>query len=156
MDIKVKYHDEEMPELEVIDGGDWVDVRAKSVKVNGVEREFKEGKPITYSAGDVVMVDLGISIELPEGHEAILAPRSSTFKNFGLIQTNGFGVIDESYCGDDDVWKQMFYALRPGKINRFDRVGQFKVQEKMKDIKFKKVKKLGNKNRGGFGSTGVK
>lgn len=156
MELLVKYHDKKMPELDRIEIGDWVDVRAVKVSINGVHKPFREGKPVIYAAGDIVKVDLGVSVQLPEGYEAYLAPRSSTFNNYGLIQTNSVGIVDETYCGDNDIWGQQFYALRPGKISKYDRVGQFRIMPKMGEIEFKKVDKLGNADRGGYGTTGKK
>lgn len=94
-------------------------------------------------------------MELPEGYEAYVVPRSSTFKNFGIIQTNHCGVIDESYKGDNDQWFFPAYALRDTKIKMNDRICQFRIQKKMPEIDFIEVKTLGNKDRGGHGSTGM-
>ena len=105
-------------------------------------------------AGDFHMVDLGISVQLPEGYEMLVAPRSSTFRNYGLIQTNSLGIVDESYCGDNDIVKMPFYATRDTVIHVNDRIGQFRIIEHQPPISFEEVEVLGNPDRGGFGSTG--
>jgi dUTP pyrophosphatase len=95
-------------------------------------------------------------MQLPEGYEAYIVPRGSTFKNFKVIQTNHHGVVDESYCGDNDQWFVPLYALEDTKINKYDRVCQFRIQKKMPEVEFIEVETLGNDDRGGHGSTGVK
>lgn len=141
--IEIMYHDKDMPKLEFIEGkSDWIDLRAA--------KDYK-----LYS-DSFTLLDLGISVKLPEGYEAHIAPRSSTFKNYGLIQVNSVGVIDESYCGEDDVWKLPVYATRNCDIAKGDRICQFRIIEKMKNIELKEVESLSGTNRGGFGSTGVK
>lgn len=143
MQIKIKYHDEDMEKLKFIEGkSDWIDLRS-------AERvELKEG--------DFKLISLGVSMELPEGYEAHVAPRSSTFKNFGIIQTNSVGVIDESYCGDDDIWMMPVLAMRDSLIEKGDRICQFRIMKKMEEISLEEVSLLGNKNRDGLGSTGIK
>ena len=140
--IKIKYHDPELVRIEKIEKGDWIDLRS--------------AEEITLKAGESALISLGVSIEVPEGYEAILAPRSSTFKNFGIIQTNSIGVIDESYCGDDDIWRLPVYALRDTKIMKNDRICQFRIIKHQPEVEIETVESLGNENRGGFGSTGVK
>lgn len=143
MEIKIKYHDKEMEKLEFIDGkSDWIDLRA--------------AETVDLKQGDFKYISLGISIELPEGYEAHMAPRSSTFKNFGIIQTNSVGVIDESYCGDNDIWKCPALAMRDTRIEKGDRICQFRIMEKMKNVSIVEVEKLGNEDRNGLGSTGIK
>ena len=93
-------------------------------------------------------------MDLPEGYEAHIAPRSSLFQNTGLLLTNGVGVIDNSYCGDEDYWGAKFYATRDGLIEEGQRLCQFRIIENQPNIHFKKVNHLGNENRGGYGSTG--
>lgn len=166
MDIKVKYFDKDYPRIEKIAKGDWIDLRVDSLKTFidcdlgtlGVGDEIWDLKdnPISYRKGDVMKFGLGVAMELPNGYEAIVAPRSSTFKHWGLIQTNGIGIIDNTYCGDNDEWCIEFIAMRDGEINRFDRVCQFRIQENQPKIEIKEVKHLGNKDRGGYGSTGRK
>lgn len=139
MKIKVKYHTDILP-LEMNEKGDWVDLRAaKDMKLWG---------------GYYYYIPLGISVELPEGYEAHVAPRSSTFKNWGIIQTNSVGVIDNSYCGDNDIWMMPVYATRFAEIKKNDRICQFRIVEKQPHLEFETVDHLGNEDRGGFGSTG--
>jgi len=137
--IKIKYFNE-AEQIEKITQGDWIDLKAN--------------KSSTYKAGDFILVPLGIAMELPKGYEANAVPRSSTFKHYGVIQTNSFGVIDESYCGNLDEWFFPAYALRDGEIKKGDRICQFRINKKMKRVKFNIVEKLTKKNRGGHGSTG--
>ena len=94
-------------------------------------------------------------MKLPDGYEAIVAPRSSTFKNYGLIQTNGIGIIDSTYCGNNDEWLMPVLATRETMIHKNDRICQFRIQKKQPTIKFVVVDKLGDEDRGGFGSTGT-
>ena len=139
MKIKVKYHTDILP-LEMNEKGDWVDLRAaEDMKLWG---------------GYYYYIPLGISVELPEGYEAHVAPRSSTFKNWGIIQTNSVGIIDNSYCGDNDIWMMPVYATRFAEIKKNDRICQFRIVEKQPHLEFETVDHLGNKDRGGFGSTG--
>ncbi|MGG1659549.1 dUTP diphosphatase [Brevibacillus sp. NRS-1366] len=142
MKIRIKYFDKELPRIEKIKQGDWLDLRA--------------AETIIMKYGESEAIPLGVAMELPEGYEAHVVPRSSTFKHFGIIQTNGKGIIDNSYSGDDDQWFFPAYALRDTVINKGDRICQFRIQEKMPDVEFDVVEVLGNKNRGGYGSTGAK
>lgn len=139
MKIKVKYHTDILP-LEMNEKGDWVDLRAS--------------KDMVLLPGFNYYIPLGISVELPEGYEAHVAPRSSTFKNWGIIQTNSVGIIDNSYCGDNDIWMMPVYATRFTEIKKNDRVCQFRIVEKQPHLEFETVDHLGNEDRGGFGSTG--
>lgn len=141
MDIKIKYHNKELVKIEKNAIGDWIDLRAAET-TNLKQGEFK-------------LIPLGVSMELPEGYEANVVPRSSTFKNFGVIQTNSFGVIDSSYCGDDDQWFMPVYAIRDTVIHFNDRICQFRLNKSMGPVKFVEVNSLNNENRGGHGSTGV-
>lgn len=140
MRIKIKYFDKEIDKIEKIEKGDWIDLRAAET-VDMLEGEFK-------------LIPLGIGMILPEGYEAHIVPRSSTYKNFKVIQTNHMGVIDNSYCGDNDQWMFPAYALKDTTINKNDRICQFRIVEKQPDIEFEEVDHLHNTNRGGFGSTG--
>lgn len=149
MKIRIKYHDPELIPVEPIANGDWLDLRA----ADDIFIPYREH----------AMVSLGVSMELPEGYEAHVAPRSSTFKTWGIIETNGFGIIDNSYCGDDDIWKMPVYCLewrdtKDGKLGTYirknDRIAQFRIVKKQPEIEFETVKMLGNESRGGFGSTG--
>lgn len=141
MDIKIKYFNNQIKKLNKIEKGDWIDLRS------AIDCELK--------TGDFKLIPLGVAMELPEGYEAHVVPRSSTFKNFGIIQTNHKGVIDESYKGDNDQWFFPAYALRDTKININDRICQFRIQKKMPKINFIEVEKLNNNDRGGHGTTGT-
>lgn len=139
--IKIKYFSEEIDKLTYIDGkSDWIDLRA--------------AKEMELKAGQYAMIPLGVGMKLPEGYEAHIVPRSSTYKNFGLIQTNHMGVVDESYCGDNDQWHMPVYALRDTVIHVNDRICQFRIMEHQPKIIFEEVTALDAKDRGGFGSTG--
>lgn len=137
--IKVRYHADIEP-LELIGNGDWVDLRA--------------AEDVDLKAGEFKLISLGVAMKLPEGYEAHIVPRSSTFKNWGILQTNHMGVIDNSYCGDGDVWKFPAFATRDTLIEKNSRICQFRIVRKMEDVRFDTVAMLGNVNRGGFGSTG--
>ena len=142
LSIKIKYHDPYMPRIKKFQVGDWIDLRAaKDYDI-----------PMFKSA----LIDLGISIELPEGYEAIIAPRSSTYKKYGVIQTNSIGVIDHAYCGDDDVWMMPVLAMRDTKIWKGDRICQFRIVKNQPEVEMVEVNTLQNESRGGFGSTGNK
>lgn len=139
--IKIKYFTDEIERLRYIDGkSDWIDLRA--------------AEEVTMKAGEFKLIPLGIAMELPTGYEAHIVPRSSTFKNFGVIQTNSMGIIDETYCGDSDQWFFSAYALRDTKIEVNDRICQFRIMEHQPAFDFLEVQALGNENRGGHGSTG--
>lgn len=139
--IRIKYFTDKIEKLDYIDGkSDWIDLRASE------EVELK--------AGDFKLIPLGVAMQIPEGFEGHLAPRSSTFKTWGLIQTNSVGVIDCSYCGDDDMWCMPVYATRDTVIHVNDRIAQFRIIENQPKIVFEEVESLGNDSRGGFGSTG--
>ena len=142
-EIKIKYMYDDLEKLDFIGGkSDWIDLRCAS----------KED--IVLKAGEFKLIPLGVAMELPEGYEAHVVPRSSTFKNFGIIQTNSVGIIDNSYCGDNDWWFYPVYALRDTVIKFNDRICQFRIMEKMKPVTFTQVEVLGNADRGGHGSTG--
>ncbi len=100
-----------------------------------------------------VLLPLGIAMELPKGYEAIVAPRSSTYKKYGIVQTNSIGVIDNSYCGDNDQWRMPVYFTQDVVIPKGSRIAQFRIQAKQPEINFITVESLGNTDRGGFGST---
>lgn len=139
-EIKIKYHNKNIEKIQKIAKGDWIDLRA--------------AEKVELKAGEFRLVSLGISMQLPEGCEALIAPRSSTFKNWGILQPNSPGVVDNSYCGDDDIWQMPVYATRDTVIEENDRICQFRIQEKMPDVTFTEVDTLGNDSRGGFGTTG--
>jgi len=139
--IKIKYLSDRIEKLRYVDGkSDWIDLRA--------------AEDVTLKAGEFKLISLGVAMELPKGYEAHIVPRSSTFKNFGVIQSNNLGVVDESYCGDQDCWYFPAYALRDTEIHINDRICQFRIMEHQPVIQFDEVKKLDNPNRGGVGSTG--
>jgi dUTP pyrophosphatase len=140
MNIKIKYFTNEIDRIQKIDKGDWIDLRS--------------AQDIVLKAGEFKLIPLGVAMELPKGYEAHIVPRSSTYKNFGIIQTNHQAVIDESYCGDNDQWFYPAYALRDTVINVNDRICQFRIIEKQPELAFEEVSSLGNKDRGGIGSTG--
>lgn len=123
-----------------VNGGDWVDLLTR--------------KGYELKAGDFALIDLGVSMKLPEHLEAHLVPRSSTFKRFGIIQTNGIGIIDNSYCGDNDIWMMPVYATRDVVIPIATRIAQFRVIAKQPTLNFNVVDTLNSEDRGGFGSTG--
>ena len=153
MILQILYHDKGMPRLTKTDRGDWIDLRAVAVQHQGTIHSLKDG-PFNYQAGAHFLINLGISVQLPAGHEAHVAPRSSTFKYFGLLQTNTPGIIDETYCGSEDIWFQSVYALRPGTLHLYDRTSQFRIVEKMAPVRITEVAELGHDNRGGHGSSG--
>jgi dUTP pyrophosphatase len=139
--IKIKYFSDKIEKLTYIDGkSDWIDLRAAE------EVELKRG--------DFRLIKLGVGMQLPEGFEAHIVPRSSTFKNFGILQTNHMGVIDESYCGDNDQWMFPALAVRDTVIHVNDRICQFRIMEHQPQIVFEETETLSGVDRGGFGSTG--
>lgn len=139
--IRIQYHSNEISKLQYIGGkSDWIDLRV--------------AEHVTMKKGEFRLISMGISVQVPDGYEMILAPRSSTFKNYGLIQTNSIGVIDESYCGDNDIIRMPVYATRDTEIQINDRICQFRILEHQPAIRFEETDSLGNTDRGGFGSTG--
>ena len=139
--IKVKYFVDDMEELCYVDGkSDWIDLRAS--------------EEVTLKAGEFRLIPLGVAMELPQGYEAHLVPRSSTFKNYGILQTNSMGVIDCSYCGDNDMWRMPAYATRDVTIEQGARICQFRIMANQPQLQFVKVDRLEGADRGGFGSTG--
>ena len=150
MKIKIKYFDN-AKELNMIEKGNWCDLYAN--------------KDMFIPEGEKMMIPLGVAMQLPEGYEAHVIPRSSTFKTWGIIQTNHIGIIDNSYCGDNDQWFYPAYCLEPKNfidnqygtlIRKGDKIAQFRIIEVQPKLEFEKVELLGNKDRGGFGSTGSK
>ena len=139
--IKIKYHNPDMPRIQTADGSDWVDLRA--------------AETVHMKAGEFRIISLGVSMKLPDGYEAHVVPRSSTFKTWGLIQVNSMGVIDEAYCGDNDVWKFPTLAFHPTTIHKGDRICQFRIVKKMEPVEFVEVDSMEDPSRGGFGSTGA-
>ena len=116
--------------------------------------------PILSPLNERAMIPLGFALELPKGWEGHLAPRSSTFKTWGVIQTNSVGVVDDTYIGDNDQWHMPVYCLEAKNengswIKSGDKIGQFRIMEVMPEIEFEEVEVFGNDDRGGFGTTGV-
>ena len=139
--IKIKYFTDKIEKLAYIDGkSDWIDLRA--------------AEDVDLKKGEFKLIPLGVGMELPKGYEAHVVPRSSTFKNFGIIQPNHQGVIDGSYCGDNDQWFMPAYAVRDTQIHINDRICQFRIQKHQPVIVFEETEQLGNPDRGGLGSTG--
>lgn len=137
--IYIKYHNDILP-IDMFENGDWIDLRA--------------AEDIEMKAGDFRLISLGVSMQLPEGYEAHIVPRSSTYKHWGIIQANHMGIIDNSYCGDNDIWKFPAIAIRDTQIYKNDRICQFRIVKKQPEFEFEEVDYLENDNRGGFGSTG--
>lgn len=139
--ITVKYFHEDMEPLCYVEGkSDWIDLRA--------------AEEVTLKAGEFALISLGVAMALPEGYEAHLAPRSSTFKNYGILQTNSIGVVDWSYRGDNDEWRMPVYATRDVTIEKGARICQFRIVENQPKLNFVRVEHLDGPDRGGFGSTG--
>ena len=149
-EIMVKYHNPDLTRITAYDKGDWIDLRS--------------AEEVHMKAGEFRLISLGVSIKIPEMFEMWLAPRSSTFKKFGIIQTNSIGIIDNSYCGNNDVIKMPVYAVRDTVIPFNERIAQFRFIPRMKytikafrfGIKFQEVDDLGTEDRGGFGSSDQK
>ena len=141
--IRIRYFTEAIDKLDYIDGkSDWIDLRAS--------------ENVSLKAGEFKLIPLGVAMELPQGYEAHIVPRSSTFKTWGIIQTNSMGVVDCSYCGDNDMWRMPVYATRDVEIHVNDRICQFRIMKNQPKISFEEVEHLDNEDRGGFGSTGSK
>lgn len=139
MEIKIKYFTD-IEKIKQIPNGDWVDLRSAI--------------DITLKKGEFAIIPLGVGMKLPFGYEAHIVPRSSTYKNYGIIQTNHMGVIDNSYSGDNDQWGMPVIAMRDTTIHKNDRICQFRITQKQPDFEFTEVACLDTKSRGGFGSTG--
>ena len=138
-EIKIKYFND-VQEIEALEVGDWIDLRS--------------AESVDIKAGEYKLIRLGVAMELPEGYEALVAPRSSTFKNYGILLANSLGIIDESYKVDNDEWKFLAYATRDTHVEKNERICQFRIIEHQPKIKLTKVESLGNADRGGIGSTG--
>ena len=142
-EIKIKYLNDDIIRLEYIDGkSDWIDLRA--------------AEEVELKAGEFKIIHLCVAMQLPEGYEAHIVPRSSTFKKCGIIQTNHCGIVDNSYCGPNDWWRMPVFALRDTKIEVNDRICQFRIQKNQPTLVFNEVEEMEANNRGGFGSTGTK
>lgn len=140
MNILVKYFTDDFQKIEHIPQGDWVDLRAAETMI--------------INTGEFALIPLGVAMQLPKGFEAHVVPRSSTFKHWGLLQTNGMGIIDHSYSGNDDQWFMPALATRPTLVNKGDRICQFRIIPTMPAVTFCETKELTNPNRNGHGSTG--
>ncbi len=139
--VKIKYFNENLEKLQYIDGkSDWIDLRS--------------AEDVDLKQGEFKLIPLGVAMEIPEGFEAHVVPRSSTFKNFGIIQANSMGIIDHSYCGDNDQWFMPVIAMRDTHISFNDRICQFRIMENQPHIDFEEKEYLDGQDRGGFGSTG--
>lgn len=148
--IKIKYFDPDMPRMKMEKYGDWIDCRAaQDYVLNPVYSNFST-EPIPP-----ILIDLGFACKLPDGYEAHLAPRSSSFKKWGFLVVNSIGIIDNSYCGEDDHWMLAIYPTRKATIHKYDRICQFRIMKKQPNIIFEEVDHLSDESRGGFGSTGV-
>lgn len=146
MKLRVKYL-QDATRMNKITKGNWIDVYAY--------------QDTFVPEGERAMINLGFALELPKGWEGHLAPRSSTFKTWGVIQTNSVGVVDDTYIGDNDIWHMPVYCLQAKDengtwIKKGDKIGQFRIMEVMPEIEFEEVESFGNQDRGGFGTTGMK
>ena len=139
--IKIKYHTNEIDKITEIAIGDWIDLRA--------------AETVAMNTGDFKLISLGVSMKLPEGYEAHVVPRSSTFKKWGILQTNSMGIIDNSYSGTNDIWRFPALAMRDTVINKNDRICQFRIVKRQPTVEFEEVDTLDSIDRGGFGSTGA-
>jgi dUTP pyrophosphatase len=137
--VKIRYT-KPVSKIKQIKNGDWIDLRC--------------AEDVSMKAGDFQIIPLGVAMQLPEGCEALVAPRSSTFKKYGIIMANSLGIIDESYCGNDDEWGFPAYAVHSTFIPKDTRIAQFRLIKHQPGIIFDETDDLGNENRGGFGSTG--
>jgi dUTP pyrophosphatase len=137
--IKIKYL-KDIQKIERFNVGDWIDLRS--------------AEDITMKAGEYKMIPLGVAMELPSGYEALVAPRSSTFRKYGILLANSVGIIDEAYKGDGDEWNFLAYATKDTKIRKNERICQFRIIQHQPLIHLQEVESLGNADRGGIGSTG--
>lgn len=139
--LKIKYHVKELEKLRYIDGkSDWIDLRV--------------AENVSMKQGEYRLISMGISVEIPKGYEMLIVPRSSAYKNFGILQTNAMGVVDESFCGDNDIIRMPILAMRDTEIHINDRIGQFRLMPHQPEVHFIEVDHLDNEDRGGFGTTG--
>ena len=140
-ELKIKYFVDGIDELCYVAGkSDWIDLHA--------------AETVTLKAGEFRLIPLGVAIALPAGYEAHIVPRSSTFKNYGILQANSMGVVDCSYCGDNDQWRMPVYATRDVTIEKNARICQFRIMQNQPPLRFTRVERLDGPDRGGFGSTG--
>jgi len=142
MQLKIKYLVPDLEKIKRVPNSDWFDLRS--------------AEDITMKKDEYKLIPLGIAIQLPYNYEAYIVPRSSTFKNFGLIQANHFGVVDQSYCGNNDQWYFSCIAFRDTTIKKNDRICQFRINEKQPFFDIIETDDLQAPDRNGFGSTGIK
>lgn len=140
--IKIRYTREGVTPMEKYSNGDWIDLRA--------------GVDMALTKGELALIPLGVAMQLPEGYEALVAPRSSSARKFNILQANSIGIIDETYCGDNDEWMLSVLPLENTMIHKNDRICQFRIIEHQPPLVFDAVEHLNNEDRGGFGSTGTK
>lgn len=138
--LRIKYFDKNIEKLKKTEKGDWIDLRSAI--------------DISLKKGDFALIPLGVGMVIPDGYEAHIVPRSSTFKNWKIIQTNSVGIIDNSYSGENDQWMMPVYAVEDTEIKKNDRICQFRILEKMPALEIQEVEHLNDVSRGGFGSTG--
>lgn len=167
MNVKIKYFDKEMIKLVQDEKGDWIDLRvANASVVRNNKADIKQGFTLSqannwvdgkiwFNKGDAVICRLGVAMELPKTKKANIYARSSTFATWGLLLTNAVGCIDNKYKGNEDEWMAVFYATRDGYIEKYDRLCQFDIVDRM-TVEFKEVEELGAESRGGYGTTGTK
>ena len=142
-EIRIRYFTDQIEPLRYIGGkSDWIDLRA--------------AEEVALKAGELKLIPLGVAMQLPKDYEAWIVPRSSTLKNFGILQANSIGIVDESYSGDGDQWFFPAYAVRDTVIHVNDRICQFRIMKHQPELVFKETDHLENETRGGFGSTGIK
>lgn len=139
LSVKIKYHNDILS-LDMFENGDWIDLRA--------------AEDVSMQSGDFRLISLGVSMKLPDGYEAHIVPRSSTYKHWGIIQANHIGVVDNSYCGDNDIWKFPAIAIHDTMIYKNDRICQFRIVKKQPEFEFEEVDHLNDPDRGGFGTSG--
>ena len=135
--VKIKYFDKSLPELEC--HGDWIDLYNK--------------EEVSLKISEHKLIDLNVAIKLPKEYEAHILPRSSTFKNYGLLVANSMGMVDNAYCGDNDEWKLSVIGTKEVTIPKGSRIAQFRIIPSQ-NVKLKTVENLGGIDRGGFGSSG--
>ena len=141
LEVMIKYHNNDFGKIQKIPVGDWVDLRS--------------AETVDMNAGQFRIISLGVSMKLPEGYEAHVLPRSSTFHKWGILMVNSMGIIDESYCGNHDIWGFPALAMRSTTIFKGDRICQFRIVKKMPEIEFIEVDNMTDPDRNGFGSSGV-
>lgn len=138
--IVVKYRYDDTQKISKLEVGDWIDL--------AVDDDVSMGQ------GEFLLLPFGVAMQLPKGYEAHIIPRSSTFSKYGILQANSYGLVDNSYSGDEDWWRFPAYATRNTTIKRGTRICQFRIVKKQPQLNIKEVKFFNSKSRGGFGSTG--